>query len=136
MILRAFAVLVGLWLLAAVVSVAAGPPLLVYALIGWRWAIIAGIAWVGVLGFAAYLLPRALAGGIAGSIMANIDGAMLELQWEEQKSNHARFEGTWTPHEVALDVAGRKLAAYELAEMNHATAEGAYLRPPLHATEL
>jgi hypothetical protein len=124
------------WFLLAVAGFLLGPPAVVYGLFGWRWAALAAIVTVGAIVFLVLFGPWLASKPIKGLIKSNIDGVLADMRWQEQISNHARFEGTWTPHEVGLAVAGRELARYERAELNHAAAEGAYVRPPLHATEL
>lgn len=74
------------------------------------------------------MIRRALAIVVAyavSNIMINvIDGVLAEQRMHDQHSNHARFEGTWTPYEQRLRVAGRELDRFERGMQNHAAVHG------------
>ncbi|QSG02510.1 hypothetical protein [Natranaeroarchaeum sulfidigenes] len=67
------------------------------------------------------------------SVISAVDSGITELELRDARSNHARFEGTWTPDELRLEKARRELHQFELAEQNHAAAEGAEAPPMMHA---
>lgn len=87
------------------------------------WAPIGVLCWplltaVGV--FALFLIPL-----VGMSVIGAVEGGIAELQMHDQHSNHARFEGTWTPRELRLEQARRELDAFRAADVNHARVEGA-----------
>ena len=75
---------------------------------------------------AAIIAVVAAAVGLA--VRGGIDVSLTHLRLEDAKKNHAMFEGTWTPHEIALERAGRELERYNRARENHALAEGSEVR--------
>ena len=54
-----------------------------------------------------------------------IEDAKLEQKLHSAQSNHARFEGTWTPHEMRLRAMDHMLDKYDEPVVNHAAVEGA-----------
>lgn len=79
------------------------------------WPVIAG---VGL--FAIVFIPLV---GLA--IIEAAEWGVAELQMHDHQSNHARFEGTWTPRELRLEQARKELEAFKAARSNHVLVEGA-----------
>ena len=73
------------------------------------------------------LAPVAAVVGIllSDSIFSAIEEAELEQKLHTAQSNHARFEGTWTPHEMRLRAMDHMLDKYDKPVENHAAVEGA-----------
>lgn len=91
-------------------------------------AVLAAVIVRCLLGIAGILLVDATSSAVGGIVTSTIDGALAELRMHDQHSNHARFEGTWTPREMRLAKIGRLYDQTHAPVHRHAAVEGA--EPP------
>jgi len=66
---------------------------------------------------------------VGSAIFHVVDSAIEEAELNQKlhtaQSNHARFEGTWTPNEMRLLAMHHRLDKYDEPVVNHAAVEGA-----------
>jgi len=73
--------------------------------------------------------PEDLAGAVVASlvgalVMSELDAFAAQMEQERRMSNHARFEGTWAPHEVIPARVRRIIEGPSRAIERHAALEG------------